>query len=144
MLKSIPLFHELTRKEILELDELLYERVYEKNEVLFEDGEPGHGIFIVVRGKLRAIPSRPSLKAAILEIGPGEMVGELALFDEAPRTATVVALERTLTVALFQAEFSTLLTKNKSIGVKVLTALARTLIQRVRQLVLHEEHAPNI
>jgi CRP/FNR family cyclic AMP-dependent transcriptional regulator len=144
MLQSVPLFHQLTRKEILELDELLHERVYEKNEVLFEEGDPGHGIFIVVSGKLRVNAARPSLKAAIFEIGPGELVGELALFDEAPRTATVVAVERTVAVALFQAEFATLLMKNKSIGVKVLTELARILIKRARQLVLHEKHTPNI
>jgi CRP/FNR family transcriptional regulator, cyclic AMP receptor protein len=144
MLKSIPLFHKLTRKEILELDELLYERVYEKDEVLFEEGDPGHGIFIVVSGKLRVNANRPSLKSAMLEIGPGELLGELALFDEAPRTATVMAIERTMTVALFQAEFATLLTTNKSIGVKVLTELARILIRRARQLVLHEKHPPNI
>jgi CRP/FNR family cyclic AMP-dependent transcriptional regulator len=144
MLKSIPLFHKLTRKEILEVDELLHERIYEKDEILFEEGDPGHGIFIVVSGKLRVKPSHPSMKTALLEIGPGELLGELALFDEAPRSATVVAAERTVTVALFQTEFASLLTRNKSIGVKVLIELARILIRRARQLVLHEKHPPEI
>ncbi len=144
MLKSIPIFHELTRKEILEVDELLHERVYEKNEVVFEEGDPGHGVFIVVSGKLRADPSHELLKTAILDIGPGESVGELALFDEGPRSATVVAVERTVTIALFQAEFSILLTKNKSIGVKVLIELARILSRRARQLLQHEKHLPTL
>ena len=47
-------------------------------------------------------------------------------------------------VALFQADFSTLLNKNKSIGVKVLTELARILIRRARQFVLHEKHLPSL
>jgi CRP/FNR family transcriptional regulator, cyclic AMP receptor protein len=144
MLKSIPIFHELTHREILEVDELLHERVYEKDEVVFEEGDPGHGIFIVVNGKLRVSPSRDSLKTALLEIGPGESVGELALFDEGPRSATVVASERTVTVALFQAEFYTLLTKNKNIGVKVLLEIARTLSRRARQVLLHEKHLPSL
>lgn len=143
-LRNLPIFSELTRKEMLEMEELLHERVYERNEVVFEEADPGHGIYIVVSGKLRVNPSHETLKALNLEIGPGELLGELTLFDEAPRTATVVALEGTVMVALFQAEFSLLLTKNKSIGVKVLSQIARTLIRRLRQLVLHEQQRPSL
>jgi CRP/FNR family transcriptional regulator, cyclic AMP receptor protein len=144
MLKNIPIFHELTRKEILEVDELLHERIYEKDEIIFEEGDPGHGIFIIVSGKVRADPSHKLLKNTVLDFGPGELVGELSLFDQAPRTATVVAIERTVTMALFQAEFSSLLLKNKSVGVKVLVEIARTLSRRARQLLLQEKHVPSI
>lgn len=144
MLKNIPIFHELTHKEILEVDELLHERVYEKDEIIFEEGDPGHGIFIIVSGKLRADPSHELMKNAVLDFGPGELVGELSLFDEAPRTAKVVAIERTVTVALFQAEFSSMLQKNKSVGVKVLVEIARTLSRRARQLLLQERHVPSL
>jgi len=51
---------------------------------------------------------------------PGELVGELAMFDETSRLATVVAIERTVAVALFQAECSSLLMKNMSIGCQIL------------------------
>jgi len=144
MLKNIPIFHELTRKEILEVDELLHERVYETGEIVFEEGDPGHGIYIIVSGRLRANPSRELLKKTNLEFGPGDIVGELCLFDECPRTATVVAAEPTVTAALFQAEFSALLTKNKDIGVKVLVEVARILSRRTRQLLLQEQDRPSL
>jgi len=144
MLKNIPVFHELTRKEILEVDELLHERAYEKDEIIFEQGDAGHGIFIILSGKVRAKSSRKLLEAASPEFGPGDMVGELSLFDEAPRNATAVAMERTLTVALFQAEFSSLLTKNKSIGVKVLVEISKTMSQRMRRLLLQETGLPSV
>ena len=144
MLKNIPIFHELTRKEILEVDELLHERIYEKDEIIFEEGDPGHGIFIIVSGKVRADPSHKLLKNEVLDIGPGELVGELSLFDQAPRTAKVIAIERTVTVVLFQAEFYSLLLKNKSVGVKVLVEIARTLSRRARQLLLQERHVPSL
>ena len=144
MLKNIPIFHELSRKEILEVDELLHDRIYEKGEIVFEEGDPGHGIYIIVSGKLRADPSHKLLKNAVLDFGPGELMGELSLFDEAPRTAKVVAIERTVTVALFQAEFSSLLLKNKNVGVKVLVEIARTLSRRARQLLLQERHVPSL
>jgi len=144
MLKNIPVFHELTRKEILEVDDLLHERVYEKGEIIFEEGDAGHGIFIIISGKVRVKSSRKLLEAAAPEFGPGDLLGELSLFDEAPRSATAVAMERTLTVALFHAEFSSLLTKNKSIGVKVLIEISKTMSRRVRRLLLQETGLPSV
>ena len=144
MLKNIPIFQELTRKEILEVDELLHERVYEKGEIVFEEGDLGHGIFIIVSGKVRADSSHDLLKIANLEFGPGELLGELSLFDEAPRPATVVAIERTVALALFQAEFTSLLTTDRKIGVKVLVEIARIISRRTRQLLFQEKHLPSI
>ena len=144
MLKNIPIFQELTRKEILEVDELLHERAYEKDEIIFEQGDAGHGIFIILSGKVRAKSSRKLLEAAMPEFGPGEILGELSLFDEAPRNATAMAREQTLTVALFHAEFLSLLTKNKSIGVKVLFEISKTMSRRVRRLLLQEAGLPSV
>ena len=144
MLKKVPVFRELTRKELLAVDSLLYERTYEKDEILFEEGDPGHGIFIILSGKARARSSSKLLAGDAFEFGPGDLVGELTLFDEAPRMATVVAMERTQTVALFQAEFSSLLTRNKNIGVKVLMAISGTMSRRVRRLLLQETGLPSV
>jgi CRP-like cAMP-binding protein len=144
LLRKLDVFRDLTFKEVLELDELLHERVYEKDEIIFEEGDIGHGIFVVVSGKVRVDPSHEVLKEAVLEFGPGEMLGELSLFEEAPRFATVVAVERTVMVALFRAEFSSLLTKSTKIGVKVLVRLSSTMCRRVRHLLLHERHQPSL
>ena len=144
MLRQLDVFCDLTFREALEVDELLHERVYEKGEIIFEEGDIGHGIFIVVSGKARVDPSREILKDAVLEFGPGEMLGELTLFEEAPRFATVVAMERTVMVALLRAEFSSLLTRNTKIGVKVLVRLSTTLCRRVRRLLVGERHLPSL
>jgi CRP-like cAMP-binding protein len=144
MLRNLDVFHDLTFKEALEVDELLHERVYEKGEIIFEEGDIGHGIFVVVSGKVRVDPSHELLKDAVLEFGPGEMLGELSLFEEAPRFASVAAVERTVMVALLRAEFSSLLTKNTKIGVKVLVRLSGTMCRRVRRLLLGERHQPSL
>ena len=143
-LKNLDVFSELTFKEALEVDELLHERVYEKGEIIFQEGDVGHGIFIVVSGKVRVDPSREFLKDTELEFGPGEMLGELTLFEEAPRLATVVAMEKTVMVALLRAEFSSLLTRNTKIGVKVLVKLSTTLSRRIRHLLLGQRHLPSL
>jgi CRP-like cAMP-binding protein len=143
-LRRLDVFSDLTFSESLEVDELLHERVYEKGEIIFEEGDIGHGIFIVVSGKVRVDPSRETLKDAVLEFGPGEMLGELTLFEEAPRFANVVAMERTVMVALLRAEFSSLLTRNTKIGVKVLVRLSTTMCRRVRRLLLGQTHLPSL
>jgi CRP-like cAMP-binding protein len=143
-LRELDVFRDLSFNEALELNELLHERVFEKGEAIFEEGDIGHGIFIVISGKVRADPSGELFRDAVLEFGPGDMLGELTLFEEAPRLATVVAMERTVMVALFRAEFSSLLTRNTKIGVKVLVRLSITMCRRVRQLILRERHLPSL
>jgi CRP-like cAMP-binding protein len=144
MLRSLDVFRDLTFKEALEMDELLHERTYEKGETIFEEGDIGHGIFVVVSGKVRIEPSPQLLENMALEFGPGEMLGELTLFEEAPRFVTVAAVERTLMVGLFRAEFSSLLTRNTKIGVKVLVRMSTIMSRRVRRLILRERHLPSL
>ncbi len=94
-LKNTPVFRDLSRPEILEVDGLLHERTYERDEIIFEQGDAGHGVFIVVSGRVRMKSSCKLLETAVPEFGPGDMFGELSLFNEAPRSATVIAIEPT-------------------------------------------------
>ena len=135
-LKSLSLFHELTTKELLEVEELLHERNYEPDEIVFDEGDPGLGLFLVVKGRVKATPPGAHLQKLSLEIPPGEFFGELALFDQSHRSARVVAMEKTLAVALFRAEFFSLLQKNPKIAAKILFELARTVSRRARQLLI--------
>src|SRR5215470_11006093 len=130
-LRKLDVFSDLTFREALELDELLHERVFEKGEIIFQEGDIGQGIFVVVSGKVRVDASHRLLKQALPEFGPGEMLGELTLFEDAPRLATAIATERTVMVALLRAEFSSLLTRNTKIGVKILVRMSATLCRRV-------------
>ena len=90
-LKNVPIFHQLTRKELLEVDDLLHERTYEKGEIIFEKGEIGHGVYIILSGRVRVNPCPDLPETALLELAAGDLIGELTLFDEAQRLATLVA-----------------------------------------------------
>ena len=67
-LKEIPIFQPLSRNEILEVDELLHERTYEKDEIILEEGDAGHGVFIVLSGKVR-VKSRVQSRGRVFECG---------------------------------------------------------------------------
>lgn len=144
LLRNLDVFRDLSFKEALEINELLHERVYDKGEIIFEQGDVGHGIYVVVSGKAQVDSQHELLKSAMVEFGPGQMVGELTLFKEGPRFATVIAVERTVMVGLFNAEFSTLLTKNTKIGVKLLVRLCSTICERARHLLLQQRHTPSL
>jgi CRP/FNR family transcriptional regulator, cyclic AMP receptor protein len=137
-LKSMRLFKQLTPRELREAEELLHERSYEKGEIIFDEGDTGLGLFIVVSGRVKAYSSHSALQQLAPEFCCGDFFGELSLFDESLRTARVVAIEPSRVVALFRTEFFSLLERNKSIGVKILFELSRAVCERARNLALAE------
>ena len=143
-LSKVELFRDLSRRELREVEEHLHTRVYEKDETVYEEGDIGHGIFAVISGKVRANMRASAVDAGSIEFGPGELLGELCLFEEATRTATAVAVERTVTTALFRAELLTIVEKDKNIGVKVLFQLAQILSRRARYVWLNQGHLPSL
>jgi len=141
-LKGLSLFKELSLRELRELDELLHERTYHKDEVIFDEGDVGLGLFIVVSGRVRVVSSHVALQQLAPQFGPGEFFGELGLFDEAPRTARAVAMEPTRALALLRTEMVALLERNHRVAGKILFELSRTVCRRSRKLALSEQHSP--
>ena len=143
-LKALSLFKRLTVRELRELDELLHARSYQKDEIIFDEGDVGLGLFIVVSGRVRIESSHAALKRLAPECGPGDFFGEMALFEETQRTARAIALEPTQLQALFRSEFFSLLERDRGIGVKILFELSRTVVLRSRKLLTNQPHSPTV
>ncbi len=144
VLKSLSLFKQLTTRELRELDELLHERSYLKDEVVFDEGDAGLGLFIVLSGRVKIVSSHAALQRLAPELRRGDFFGELALFEEAERTARAVAAEPTQLLALFRTEFFALLERNRGMGVKILFELSRTVVWRSRKLLASQPHPPTV
>jgi CRP-like cAMP-binding protein len=140
-LRAISLFKGLNPRELREVDELLHERTYEKGEVIFDAGDVGLGLFIVVSGKVKATPSRPDADNLSAEFCCGDFFGEISLFDDSLRTSRVIAEEPSRVLALFRTEFFSLLERNHSIGTKILLELSRTVCHRLRRVLMGERPA---
>jgi len=143
-LKGLSLFKQLTARELRELDQLLHERSYQTDEVIFDEGDMGLGLFIVVSGRVKIVSSHAALQRLAPEVGPGEFFGELALFEESQRTARATAAEPTQVLALFRADFVSLLERDRRIGVKILCELSRTVVWRSRKLLASQPHLPTV
>ena len=93
VLREAPLFRELDDEAAVALRASLTETRLRRGEVLFREGDSGDKLFIVTEGKVKLGKSSSDGRENLLAIlGPGQMFGELSLFDRGPRSATVTAV----------------------------------------------------
>jgi CRP/FNR family transcriptional regulator, cyclic AMP receptor protein len=125
-LGAVSLFAGADRKELLEISKATTEHRVGPGEILVTQGEAGREAFVVVEGE--AVVSVDG--AEVARLGPGACIGEMALLDRGPRSATVTAATPMTLLVLDPREFKGLMLKVPAIAVKVAAALAA----RVREL----------
>jgi cAMP-dependent protein kinase regulator len=122
-LEQVPMFHACTSEQIDEVVELGQGRAIDPGEVIVREGEHGDEFFVIGTGEVAV--SRAGSEVA--RLGPGDFFGELALFDEAPRNATVTATTGTTVVTIGRASFQKLLGDLSGFREALLTGMARRL-----------------
>lgn len=131
ILKKIPVFEELTTRELAAIERILHKREYRQDEMIFREGEPGVGMYIIVTGKVNILIEPGKKKLA--ELAEGEFFGELALLDESPRSATALAVLPSTILGFFQPDLFGLIERNPQLGVKIVLRLARSIGERLRR-----------
>jgi len=131
---ATPIFQNCTRAELETLKLYLHERHYLGGEIVFDEGEDGEGVYIVVSGKFRATRRGMLKKKNLGEILPGECFGEISLLKSTPRLATVVAEEPSTVVALFRSELERLADSRPRLGFKVAVQVARLMSARLQRM----------
>jgi CRP/FNR family transcriptional regulator, cyclic AMP receptor protein len=118
----------LPRHELEQLAGMMQRRAYRRGEVLMHQGDPGQALHVVCSGRLKVVTRNEGGEEALLAIvGPGDLVGDLALLDGGPRSATVIALEPVETATLARADFPGLLRRSPAVVEGLLAALAQTI-----------------
>ena len=136
LLKNVVLFKDLSMRELAMVSSLMHKRSYIADEVIFDEGEEGQGLFVVLSGRVK-ITLPANVDTILIELGPGAFFGEVALLDQSVRTAQARAIEDTQIVALFRAEFYSLLQTHSGIASRISFQLAKVLAARLRQAVLN-------
>ena len=131
-LKSISLFENLKITEIARLERTLYTRHYKKDEIVFKEDEPGAAVYIVKEGKVAIYKNYATNPILLATLEKGMFFGELALFDESPRSATVVASKECVLIALSKPDFMLFSAKEPAIGNKIVMSLGNILASRIR------------
>jgi len=127
-LQTFPLFRDLGDEALHYLAKKSRQRMFQVGETIYHQGEPGHTCHIVVRGRLRVfVVGEDGRELSVRLLGSGEIVGEMALFEDLPRSANVEALEETQTLELHRDVLLGCLRQSPPLALSLLRALSARL-----------------
>ncbi len=128
-LAHVELFAGLGKKDLQLLAQSCKERKYSAGSVLISQGDTGAGLYVVSSGKVRITQANDPDRAEeeIGTAGAGDVLGEMALLDDLPRSATVTAVDDVTALLLPVWEFRAILRNNPDIALHLLAALSRRL-----------------
>jgi CRP/FNR family cyclic AMP-dependent transcriptional regulator len=137
LLKSIPLFAKIEPSK-LKLLAFTSERLsFDPDQQLFRQGDPGDAAYIVIDGEVSILidaPGAPTGTIEVAKLGRGAIVGEISILCDVPRTATVLARGKTVTLRISKDLFFRLVTEFPQIAVEVMRELAHRLENTNQQL----------
>jgi CRP-like cAMP-binding protein len=127
-LASIPLFSGLHRDELAKFAELTRERAYPKGSVILFQDDPGDSLFVLRQGRVKVVLIGEDGREVILGVlEPGAHFGELALIDDQPRSAHVIAMDDAQLLILRREDFRRRVEANPTVAWALLTELSRRL-----------------
>ena len=133
VVRDIPFFGELTRREIREIVDVLQIQSFEPKEEVFTQGQPGLGMFIVTSGKVEIVQAEEGSERLLSEADSGSFFGEMALLDDAARSATARAVEKTELAAFYRSDLLALAEEKSQLGVKIIMYLSQVVAERLRR-----------
>jgi len=131
-LKTVPFFDELSHRQLKTVSDTLFERNYETDELIFEEGQPGAVLFLILDGKVAVEMCREDHTTTLAILEKGAFFGEMALLNEAPRSANARSVERTYTLALYRNDLSRLIQRDPQTACQIYRALASIIGDRLR------------
>lgn len=133
-LRSLPLFSELTLQELAIVDAVLHRRNYLAGEVIFDEGDVGQTVLILLAGEVTICRQGEPGDGRLARLGPGEFFGELGLLADSVRSAQALAATDCRLLVLFRDDFEGLMDSHLRIAHKIGRQLLRHLGLRLREL----------
>jgi CRP/FNR family transcriptional regulator, cyclic AMP receptor protein len=128
LLERVPVFETLARDDLARVAEVAVPRRFSTGQVIFREGDQSDTCYVVAGGHARALREHGDGRTiALARFGPGDIFGELAMFDDESRSATVEALDDLHALAILGHDMRRLLREHPEIAVKLVIALGRRL-----------------
>lgn len=128
-LRNVPLFKNLQPKYVKQLAKWTTTRTYEPGQALVVQGQMGMGLYCLQSGRVQVTQDGPNGPRTLRTMGSGDVLGELSLIGDQPRSATVTAEERTTAVLLDKAQFLAEMKSHPEIALEILPILVRRLAE---------------
>jgi CRP/FNR family transcriptional regulator, cyclic AMP receptor protein len=136
LLANVPLFSACSKRDLRRIAALVDEIDVPEGRVLMRQGEPGWECFVIAEGKAKATVRG----SGSTSLGPGDVVGEMSLLDQGPRSATVTAKTEMHLLVLSSRSFSALINQVPLVARRIMVALAG----RVREAEARQPVAPHL
>ncbi|HYK97024.1 MAG TPA: cyclic nucleotide-binding domain-containing protein [Candidatus Acidoferrales bacterium] len=133
-LKRVSWFEDLDKASLEAIANAAVEQTYQPGEFIMRQGDTGVGAFIIRSGKVEVLQVRDGKEVALATLGPGDVVGEMALLDEFPRSASVRAKEPTTALGIQRWHFRGILQSHPQLAVALLPILSRRIRNAEGQL----------
>jgi CRP-like cAMP-binding protein len=134
-LKTIPLFNELTKRDLSALITIIHNRTYVTGEFIFHQGDPGIGLYIIREGEVMIERENDHNEKKILAtFGKGDFFGELALVDGEKRSASAIAKSACKVAVIFKPDLDEFIEKYPRKGIKILNGISSMIALRLRKL----------
>ena len=143
LLRSIPMFEGMADDDLAALSSELVERTFRAGSVIFHAGDAGNAMYIIASGDVNIyLPGEDSRRISLKDIAHGEYFGELALFDEGPRSASALASTDTILLELQRGTLAVYLQTRP----RAAMALLRTMSEHLRRtnMLLSARAAKNV
>jgi len=137
MLKRMPLFRELTYKQINVISAMLKAKVVPAGTVIVREGEPGDAFYIVKSGEVVVTAKSETGKETVANLSEAEYFGEIALITDQPRIATVTSISETDLLILEKSDFNAVVEfvgEHGSVPLQLEQAGSRRLLDTKRKL----------
>jgi len=107
---------------------------YQPGQVMFESGDPGDAAYVIIEGHVEVTVITPTGPLLLNTLGPNDIVGEIAIFAEVPRTATVTTTTRVETLRIAKDQFMGVIRQNPDAALELIRILAARLARTTAQL----------
>ncbi len=132
-LGTVPVFAELGKRELAFLEALVHIRRYSANEIVFEEGDPGSGMYVIRTGRVGIYTTnKDGIEEELALLGPGDFFGETTLTAPATRSATARTLDKTELIGLFRADLLESAQKHPCTANTILLGLTRIVSERLQ------------
>lgn len=123
-LHEVEIFSDLSQEEIGQIAAQLHKRTLQKDEVLFNEGDEGQELFIVVSGKLGvSVKTEDDTDLDVAEFGPGDFFGEMSIFEQEPRSATCYTKSKSVLQSLHESDLMSLIENDPVPAMKIMSRM---------------------
>ncbi len=128
VIRTVPLFRGLNEEDWPNIAPLLHGHCYPKDAYIFFQGDPPDALYIIWSGRVKLVRHTDSGRDVVVEVlGPGQLIGEMAVFDGRPYAATAQTLEEVAVVTIARRDFYMLLERYPQVAIGVISELSRRL-----------------